>query len=136
VADEFLIEIDAETIRGPRSLTDALAPMLTDAGLPARFTIEHLGEPPVVERSLPGEVVGTASLVVNELRVHLPAAFIALGLNEAVRQTTARVKEWRRETGNAGIDVQILGPDGEVLAVVHRDRDIHTEFQEPPDESD
>lgn len=124
------IEIHAESAQGPGSLRKTLAPLLREAGiLPGQCRVDWIGDPPI-ERH--GAWQEPASYVVNELRIHLPAALIALGTKYAVEQTASRVKDWRRQTGNAGIDVEIWGPDGRLLKTIERDRDIHTEIQMPP----
>ena len=56
--------------------------------------------------------------MIYELRVYLPPAAIALGLEKLVDRIDAAIRNWRRDTGNTGITVPIYGPDGET--VIHR----------------
>ena len=56
--------------------------------------------------------------MIYELRVYLPPAAIALGLEKLVGRIDAAIRKWRYETGNIAITVPIYGPDGETI--IHR----------------
>jgi hypothetical protein len=129
------VEIDVESPMASRSLRKAIMPVLERFDLEQHMSFDYVGQaPPDSEtRSLPPEPMEAASYVVHELRIHLPGTLIEKGTTVVVAAIVQAIKRWRRKTGNTGLEVPIFGPDGEVLAVVERDTETHTEFQIPPD---
>jgi len=115
--DNLRVEIDAQSSLAARGLASALSPALAAAGLPTTIEVHHYGDHEVPEyRSRDAELLAAASLpIVYGLHVYLPAKLTDLAATKLASEIAARIRKWRRETGNDNLEVPIYGPDGETV---------------------
>ncbi len=121
--DQLRIEIDSANPMAEMKLADALTPALEELGLSTTITFEHVGDHEVVVKRSIDEVLREASrAVVNEVRVYLPPAAIALGLHRVVERVEQALRQWQRDTGNTKVDVPSWAPDNRsILKTVERE---------------
>lgn len=124
---QLRLEIDSASRRAGMGLASALTPALVEAGMSTTITFDHFGDHAIVEKRSRDEALRLAAeasrAVVYQLRIYLPPAAIALGLEKLVERIDAAIRKWRRDTGNPDLTVPIYGPDGETI--------IHTVTKEP-----